>query len=522
MSFTTAAVEEVTGRCGDRPDALRAPHFVGTFDGFINRYLTKPLYVAQYGQTPRFLESWDRVKGASFRPPSKEGLPDFELRWFALDGKLRASIVEDWIPVRSAPGLRPVIASQRTAVEERVTTVCRSLVARGLISCAASRALTVGYLDTPETSERFGRLLANRFREVIVDEAQDCGPEELLILELLRRSGVKVVAVADLDQSIFEFRRAEPAGIRAFTDKIAGRLALNGNYRSSPAICGLNNSLRSGSRQEAASGPHAACPIPVCLLEFSSPDKVATAVTGILDIHDISREDVVFLAHRRADAQKCAGQRPEDTSRSASAILGIASAHTTLTAGDSTAKEQLKAIQRLEDVLQEIAGIEDSGLLDERWLRDTAVRLAVSLDPAGLDAKSYAAQVRKYVEQVRWPAGVTPRSDLGMTLKAPRAGLWPAARDDDGTPSFASATIHSAKGREFPGVIVVLPKKLRADAKGLHVIDHWERGIDSEFRRVLYVGASRAQRLLVVAVHSNHHDRVATLLKRDSVLYDLA
>ena len=330
-----------------------------------------------------------------------------------------------------------------------------------------------------------------------------------------------MIAVADLDQSIFEFRRAEPDGVRAFTGKLPGRLPLNGNYRSSPAICALNNSLRSGSRQETAAGPHAACPIPVRLLEFSSPDKVATAVTGMLDIHDVSREDVVFLAHRRADAQKCAGQHHEDASRTTSAVLGIASAHTALTTSDSTAKDRLKAIQRVEATLQEIAGIEDTGLLDERWLRDTAVRLAVSLDPAGLDAKSYAAQVRKYVEQVRWPAGITPRSDIGTTLKAPRAGMWPAAGDDDATPAFASATIHSVKGREFPGVIVVLPKKLRADADGLHVLDHWERGIDSELRRVLYVGASRAQRLLVLATHSSHHDRVATLLKRDSVQYDL-
>jgi superfamily I DNA/RNA helicase len=520
VSFTTAAVEEVTGRCGDRPDALRAPHFVGTFDGFINRYLTKPLYVCQYEQTPRFLESWDGIKGATFRLPGLGSLPGFELSWFALDDKLRASLVRDWIPGKPARSLQAVITSQRAAIEKQATAACRSLIARGLISCAASRALALGHLKNSNTAERFGRLLANRFREVIVDEAQDCGPEELLILDLLRRSGVKVVAVADMDQSIFEFRRAEPAGVRAFMDTLPGRLPMNGNYRSSPAICGLNNSLRSGSRQEAASGPHAACPIPVRLLEFSNSDQVADDVTRILDIHDVPRTDVVFLAHRRADAQKCAGQSPEDASRSTNAVLSIASAHVVLTTSDSTAKERLKAIHRVEGILQEIAGIEDPGDLDDRWLRDTAIRLAVSLDPAGTDPKPYAAQVRKYVEQVRWPAGITSRNDLGTTLRAPRDDQWPTA-GTGGAPAFASATIHSAKGREFPGVVVILPKKPRADAGGLHVLDHWEQGIDSEFRRVLYVGTSRAQKLLILAVHSDYHDRVAALLKRDSVPYDL-
>lgn len=42
VSFTNAAVEEVRNRCVDRQDAMKAPHFVGTFDGFIARYLVAP------------------------------------------------------------------------------------------------------------------------------------------------------------------------------------------------------------------------------------------------------------------------------------------------------------------------------------------------------------------------------------------------------------------------------------------------------------------------------------------------
>ena len=92
-------------------------------------------------------------------------------------------------------------------------------MASGTLSCAASRALAAGGLRRHETSQLFGTLLAARFSEVIVDEAQDCGPEELHVLELLKQFGVTVTAVADLDQSIFEFRRAEPEGVRAFADR---------------------------------------------------------------------------------------------------------------------------------------------------------------------------------------------------------------------------------------------------------------------------------------------------------------
>ena len=89
VSFTNGAIDEVRKRCGDRADALLAPHFVGTFDSFINRFITRPLYVQQYGQTPRFSESWAGLKRASFRVPGLDrSMPNFQLDWFELDWML--------------------------------------------------------------------------------------------------------------------------------------------------------------------------------------------------------------------------------------------------------------------------------------------------------------------------------------------------------------------------------------------------------------------------------------------------
>jgi superfamily I DNA/RNA helicase len=116
--------------------------------------------------------------------------------------------------------------------------------------------------------------------------------------------------------------------------------------------------------------------------------------------------------------------------------------------------------------------------------------------------------------------GNTPRRDLGTFLKAPKETAWKASREDKPA-AFAAATIHSVKGREYTSVVVVLPKDLLTDKTKRHVIDHWEGGVASELRRVLYVAASRAQRLLILAVHSDHLGRVAKLLKDDEVPYEL-
>lgn len=530
LSFTNAAIDEVKGRCGDRPDALKVPHFVGTFDSFINRFITRPFYMRYYNKTPRFIESWQDTKHGSIRLDGMDGLPSFGLDWFMFDftseGQLRATLRDDWIPLLPARQLKNYITANRTRIEERANRRCRALVRGlpeqgGLLSCAASRTMATGLLQRPTVAQRFGELLANRFSEVIVDEAQDCGPEELLILKLLKQYRVTVVAVADLDQSIFAFRRADPDGVRAFTRELGTPLALNGNYRSSPAICALNNSLRFGGRTETASGDNASCELPVLLLEYRHQDEVAPAVDALLAVHGRPRGGVIVLAHRESDARACAGDRSDRDSRSTHAILGVAWAHSILMSGTSTSADQHRAIRLVEKTLRSVANVddEDEAALDERWLRDAAYRLAANLDPAGNTAKAYSQKVRDHVKQIQWPTGITPKDNLGGFLKAPPDSAWPRS-DEKASVVFPFATIHSVKGREFATAVVVLPQDLRTDSAKQHVLDHWDQGIASEARRVLYVGASRAQTLLILAVHTEHTNRVAELLKRDGVPYD--
>ena len=519
LSFTNAAVDEVRTRCGERADALLVPHYVGTFDSFINRFITRPQYVQQYGLTPRFSESWQGIRGASFRLSDMGKLPSFSLDWFELDWMLRASLNEQLIrPRQHRHALAPVIADRGVELAEQATKRCRGLVGSGRLSCAASRALAVGYLRRHETAELFGTLLAARFSEIIVDEAQDCGPEELRVLELLKDWGVTVVMVADLDQSIFEFRRADPEGVRAFANGLGTPLMLDGNYRSSPAICALNNSLRHSNREETPAGDNISCTTPVQLLSFRSPGQVAAAVEAVLATHDVPQNDVIFLAHRTTDARGCAGSPTDGTTHSTNAVIGIARASRKLRSDSSDGRTRRQAVELVERTLRIVAEDDDQSdpALDERWLRDAAVRLAVTLDPTPNDAKAYALGLRQHIAAIRWPAGITPRTDLGMMLKAPAQKDWLAA-SGEGAETFASATIHSVKGREFPAVVVVLPRNLLTDADNQHVLDHWEQGMPSELRRVLYVGASRAQKLLILTAHRDHISRVTSRLKKDDV-----
>jgi len=520
LSFTNAAIDEVRKRCAARPDALLAPNFVGTFDSFINRFITRPLYVRQYGQTPRFVESWQNISSASFRIGGMDRLPDLHLDWFEFDSSLRATLRVDWLTVRNQRTFSSLINSRRRVMEARATTLCRDLVRRGTLSCAASRAAAAGYLADPGTYDLIGTLLAARFTEVIVDEAQDCGPEELLVLSLLQQFGVTIVAVADLDQSIFEFRRAEPAAVRDFADRLGASLPLDGNFRSSPAICALNASLRHSHQTETAVGENAAVSTPVQLVRFREADLLAGRVETLAASHGLIRKELIFLSHRGADARKHAGTA--EPAISGNRVLGIAAAHAVLRSDSSTSRERLRAIETVERTVQAVIQDEDdrgSDAIDQHWLRDIAIRLALDLDPFGLDPRAYAGKVREHLQKIAWPTGVTLSENLGSRIRAPSAEEWQASTEDPA--AFAAATIHSVKGREFPGVVVVLPASLLKDDDSHHAVDHWERETASEVRRVVYVGASRAERLVVLAVHDSHLQRVIDLLIRDGVPHDV-
>lgn len=114
---------------------------------------------------------------------------------------------------------------------------------------------------------------------------------------------------------------------------------------------------------------------------------------------------------------------------------------------------------------------------------------------------------------------MTLKDLLGSRIKAPPADEWQTTAGD--LTAFPAATIHSVKGREFPAVVVVFPANLLKDNVGHHAVDHWSGESAAEVRRVLYVGASRAEQLLILAVHNTHLEQVASLLQRDAVPHEI-
>lgn len=525
LSFTNAAVDEVTARCAD-PAVLDTPNYVGTFDSFINKFITGPYMASQTGSYPRFIDSWSSIPGATVRVVTMPRGLEFKLDWFDWPEPESPTFTLERRRVSGqyANALLKAYEPSAAVIDQAANTRRRQLVKdRQIVSCSASRHIATWLLSDENKDVAWGALLASRFREIIVDEAQDCGAEELRVLQSALDNGVAIVMVADLDQAIFEFRRAKPDDICGFANKLEPGTALTGNFRGSPAICRVGSALRFGPQDDEAIGPNQHLDWPVRIVEFSNLAEVAPLVRGMLEQHGLAPRECKVLAHRRRDASVASGAAPS-TSTAGHKVLRIARAHLVLRADPNPAHRH-QAVAGVERLLTEVAwaagppDLEHSGSLaerlgiSERWLRSSALRLLHGARP-DLGRSAYTTEVRRIVQGLNWPSAVE-LTNLGNRLATPPQAQWDELAINPPV-TIPSGTIHSVKGREFEAVALIIPQQLTPDADGRTCLDLWADGVDGESRRVLYVGATRARRLLIVAVHTSHADRVRRLLASGS------
>ena len=204
---------------------------------------------------------------------------------------------------------------------------------RGLLEYDDLEKLVIGlFYDADGNMTDIGRSVSERFDHVMVDEFQDTNERQKMIFDAVSDNGRNLFCVGDVKQSIYSFRRADPA---IFTDmRKACRddgppryLALHSNFRSGKGVIEAVNKVfdplmttrfggvdympeerlvhgRSGDPEETGCGLeyHAVD----CTAE-QLPDAVAGYVAGILSDGGgkIREEDIcIMLRSVRGRAEK--------------------------------------------------------------------------------------------------------------------------------------------------------------------------------------------------------------------------
>ena len=117
----------------------------------------------------------------------------------------------------------------------------------GTLDFADLEGCAVRFLDRDRPARA---RLKDQFDHILMDEFQDTNPQQARLLELVRPPD-RFYAVGDVNQSIFGFRHAEPAGFLRYRDEVeaaGSRLVrLEDNFRSRPQILRAVEAITAGA-----------------------------------------------------------------------------------------------------------------------------------------------------------------------------------------------------------------------------------------------------------------------------------
>lgn len=260
LSFTEVAVSELDVRL--RKEGLMPsppmPHFIGTFDSFLWRVLVAPFGIPGSQAKPRLI-------------------PDLESREVQPFPKARPIPLKCFDRMTGQPIADALSVLNIDTVSEAHVTAAKSMRARfkerGELDYQDARLVALERLNALKADSPLSRALVARFGEIIVDEAQDCNPDDLRIIQWFRDTGIPVKIICDPHQSIYGFRGGVSAELDAFAEtfEASRRLSLTGNFRSSRNIVSAVSRLKRpevGRTYDEALGEHRAEPSPVYLLAY--------------------------------------------------------------------------------------------------------------------------------------------------------------------------------------------------------------------------------------------------------------
>jgi DNA helicase II / ATP-dependent DNA helicase PcrA len=252
VTFTTRAAGELRGRLRQLgqlvPDAGLSQVQARTFHSAALRQLTHFWPSTVGGSAPQILESKiSLVAEAARRLRISAGLAELrdaaaEIEW----AKVTQVRPEEYPAASGGAGRTPPLAADSLG---RIYAGYEQLrMERHLVDFESVLELTAAILaEYPAVA----RSVRDRYSCFVVDEYQDVNPLQKLLLDMWLGGRDEVCVVGDPRQTIYSFTGATPAYLTGFPAEFpaAPVIRLVRNYRSTPQVVSLANSIVAGSRR---------------------------------------------------------------------------------------------------------------------------------------------------------------------------------------------------------------------------------------------------------------------------------
>lgn len=400
------------------------------------------------------------------------------------------------------------------------------------------RVASRGYRTLPDIVYYAGRILemapfvarslGSAFAWMLVDEFQDTSAAQVEILSRVAQVGrTMFFLVGDPNQSIMSFAGARPDLMAAFAAEVGSGepLPLAGNYRSSRRIVALAERLCPSPAGMEAVGPNSDYDFdPIYVEAASAAEAVLQYFLPAAEARGVALGEMAVLAPRwfelyplgkrlRREGVPIFGPGARPYRRR---LLFAPFAEEVCAYLESHHPANVVGAQRaLFHLLEELTGesqwsifsyegrviichfLHAAGRLRrdvadaEGWLRGAVDAFASIMVSAGLLGAGHVATIRDSAEEMI--EGLRNDAELVAPVGVEHLGLFATPQD-----CLRLMTLHASKGREFDAVALIDLHERR--------IPNWRaqgEQID-EARRLLYVGVTRARKLLMLFTDRGH------------------
>jgi hypothetical protein len=489
---------------------LSDPNYIGTFDAFLERFVIAPFGHLILGATKRpklFTDAHAAIlrggrfscevrfpKGKVFRAETRRLIPLRE----------GGQTVLGYPSLSGGPPTRVTIPSGSKPVTE--------LLRAGYYSQEQRKFWAYHLL---EKRPHVCRILARRFPEIIVDEAQDTNEWLLECLKLLRTAGSRITLIGDPDQCIFEFNRASPLALSTLKECWGIKeLPLSQSFRfnnqialavkhigENPALVGCGDGKNEHHR-----------PYVVRAASERFSDSIA-GYKQALDRAGINESKSAIICRGHGQLESIRGEANYANLQGVTKDLAKASFFR------DCRKDYKRAFTIVESAIRSIVG--DSPLwkkVDEDPESEAALRFKLELwrfvkSKTGLaevsaSGSDWILRMRQSLGALIMNLGFNDAPNLGQKIR--KTGLddnqmkLPLLGVDAAFPAIRQETIHQVKGESIDAVLV-----LGSTDFWNSVIKSLANGVTSENRRLAYVAMTRARHLLVVGLPASHFDKHA-------------
>lgn len=515
ISFTNVAWQEIEGYLSSEfgvKTPLRYPHFLGTIDSFLNTFIFLP-----FGHLVMGCQERPALTG----PPHDDSEPiGTWWPWGGSECYQRGCRLNDFSYdecgelVNWAPRRRFGNCGRR---HDR----CQALKEQ-FNRCGFATQLDANYFAMRVLQQHpwVAESLALRFPVVMVDEAQDTSRIQMKILEALVDSGLReLMLVGDPDQAIYEWRTAEPGlFIRKYQQWHANSLELTDNWRSSQAICDFAARMSSsGSPMRARQAELADVNVPPEIWSYGREEELPELLSRFLANcreHGVDGNDAKVLSRSREFLGAVAGRgtrgRPPKPPWKDDFAHTRAIARSKYLLDNGQFADAFRVFQaevcrcKLGRRFLHAGDVHDAR--GAQTFANWAARLyglLVSLpDTSGCALGHWIGGAQRVLGTDEDTAGIqlAIKRDRGEDRHSQRgfAELFAGPEEPRAPGGPSLATVHSAKGKTFEAVFLVLKGRDANNRIYGKVLNN--RIQQDEELRIVYVAITRPRKLLALAV----------------------